>query len=296
MEKGFAKKFQQARNKPSGVRSRSALPATAVKKAPILEVIDLRLVRLKTTILNGVSWRVDRGQNWVIVGPNGCGKTSLLRTLTGYLSASSGEISLLGQRYGETDWRDLRTQIGLVTSALQPSIPLAEEALETVVSGKFAQLDLWAKPSAGDWKMARRWLKHVKLSHLAERAWIYLSQGERQRVLIARALMTKPRLLILDEPCAGLDPVAREQFLQFLESLARHPRSPALVLVTHHVEEIVPAFTHALLLRGGSVVDAGPRESALTGANLSKTFGERVKLSRTGTRLTLRVALSASSE
>jgi iron complex transport system ATP-binding protein len=160
-----------------------------------------------------------------------------------------------------------------------------------VVSGKFAQLDLWAKPSREDWALARRWLKHVKLSHLEERAWIYLSQGERQRVLIARALMTKPRLLILDEPCAGLDPVAREQFLQFLEELARHPRSPALVLVTHHVEEIVPAFTHALLLRAGEVVQAGPRETVLTNANLSHTFGEQVKLSRVGSRLNLRVRL-----
>jgi iron complex transport system ATP-binding protein len=291
MPKGFAKKFQQARNKNVERNTSQDESPHLSRKKPILEVIDLRLERLKTTILNGVSWRVDRGQNWVIVGPNGCGKTSLLRSLTGYLSASSGEINLLGQRYGETDWRDLRTQIGIVTSALQPSIPPAEKALETVVSGKFAQLDLWAKPSPEDWALARRWLNHVKLSHLEDRAWIYLSQGERQRVLIARALMTKPRLLILDEPCAGLDPVAREQFLQFLEALARHPRSPALVLVTHHVEEIVPAFTHALLLRAGEVVQAGPRERVLTNANLSHTFGEQVKLGRIGSRLNLRVRL-----
>ncbi len=291
MQKGFAINFQQARNKNTRLHTARGKPPLGKRGKPILEVINLRLERLKTVILNGVSWRVEPRQNWVIVGPNGCGKTSLLRSLTGYLSASSGEINLLGKRYGETDWRDLRVHIGLVTSALQPSIPPAENALETVVSGKFAQLDLWAKPSRSDWASARRWLRHVKLAHLEERNWIFLSQGERQRVLIARALMARPRLLILDEPCAGLDPVAREEFLQFLDALARDPRSPALVLVTHHVEEIVPAFTHALLLRSGAVVEAGERAKVLTSANLSRTFGEEVKLSRLGSRLNLRVRL-----
>ena len=159
-----------------------------------------------------------------------------------------------------------------------------------MVSGKFAQLDLWAIPSPADWANARRWLRHVNLGGLAERAWIYLSQGERQRVLIARALMTRPRLLILDEPCVGLDPIAREHFLQFLETLARHPRSPAFVLVTHHVEEIVPAFTHALLLREGRVVKAGLRGTTLTGKHLSVTFGQPVQLRERASRLTLRVS------
>lgn len=257
---------------------------------PILSVDGLSLRRGKTTILNDVSWQVNPGEHWAIIGPNGCGKTSLLRTLTGYLSATSGEISLLGRRYGETDWRDLRLHIGIVTSALQQSIPPAETALETVMSGKFAQLDLWAKTTAGEARAGSRLLAQVGLLHLAERAWLYLSQGERQRVLIARALMAKPRLMILDEPCAGLDPVARDDFLQFLDQVARLRSGPALVLVTHHVEEIGPAFTHVLLLRAGNVVDAGLREKILTNRRLSETFGHPVKLLRRGDRLTLRVA------
>jgi iron complex transport system ATP-binding protein len=209
--------------------------------------------------------------------------------LTGYLSATSGGISLLGQTYGETDWRDLRTHIGLVTSALQPAIPPAEPALDTVVSGKFAQLDLWAKVSRRDREQALGWLAHAGIAHLARREWLYLSQGERQRVLIARALMAEPRLLILDEPCSGLDPVARQDFLDFLESLARSKASPALVLVTHHVDEIVPAFTHALLLRAGRVVASGPRQEALTSRNLSTAFGQPIRLRRNGPTLGLSV-------
>jgi iron complex transport system ATP-binding protein len=207
----------------------------------------------------GVDWRVRKGEHWAILGPNGCGKTSLLKSITGYLSPTSGEIALLGRTYGEADWRDLRTWIGIVTSALQASIPPAETALETVVSGRYAQLDLWAHPTRRERAEGRRLLASSGCSALARREWAYLSQGERQRVLIARALMARPRLLILDEPCAGLDPVAREEFLGFLEATARRGAAPSLVLVTHHAEEIMPAFTHALLLRGGRVFASGPK-------------------------------------
>jgi iron complex transport system ATP-binding protein len=197
------------------------------------------------------------------------------------LSASAGEIELLGQRYGETDWRDLRLQIGVVTAAFHQSIPPAEPAIETVISGKFAQLDLWAPTQPGDHRAARRLLALAGASHLADREWIFLSQGERQRVLIARALMANPRLLILDEPCAGLDPVAREHFLGVIERLAQQRDRPALVLVTHHVEEITPAFTHALVLREGRVIANGPIATALTGPILSTAFGESVKIKKT---------------
>ena len=195
----------------------------------------------------------------MILGPNGSGKTSLLKSLTGYLSPTSGEIALLGKTYGESDWRDLRLQVGIVTSALQASIPATETALETVVSGRYAQLDLWAHPTRTDIAGARRLLLFIGAPHVARREWGHLSQGEKQRILIARALMAKPRLLILDEPCAGLDPVAREAFLGLLETLARRRKGPALVLVTHHAEEIMPAFTHALLLRDGRSFASGPK-------------------------------------
>jgi iron complex transport system ATP-binding protein len=258
----------------------------------ILEVSDLRVSRGSTAILRGVDWRVGAGEHWAILGANGSGKTSLLKALTGYLSPTAGDLALLGRRYGACDWRDLRLQIGVVTSAFAASIPPAETALDTVVSGKFAQLDLWHRVSHADRVAGRRLLDASDLGHLAAREWLYLSQGERQRVLIARALMAQPRLLILDEPCAGLDPVAREKFLRFIDELARsrRPRAPALVLVTHHVEEIMPAFTHALLLREGTVLAHGPRERVLTSANLSATFGAPLRLRRSRGRYALEAA------
>jgi iron complex transport system ATP-binding protein len=246
--------------------------------AVILEVSGLSVVRGATTILHDVSWRVESGEHWAVLGANGSGKTSLLKALTGYLSPSAGTLALLGQRYGETDWRELRLQVGLVTSALQASIPAAELAWETVVSGRYAQLDLWVRPTRSDIAAARRWLRFVGSAHLAKREWLFLSQGERQRVLIARALMARPRLLILDEPCAGLDPVAREEFLRFIEVLARRRRGPSLVLVTHHVEEIMPAFTHALVLRDGAVFAAGPKRTTVTTRALSGAFGARIRV------------------
>jgi iron complex transport system ATP-binding protein len=251
---------------------------------PILELSDLRVSRGRTEILRDVSWRVGAGEHWVMLGANGSGKTTLLKALTGYLSPTAGGIALLGRRYGACDWRDLRLEVGVVTSAFAASIPPAERALDTVVSGRFAQLDLWHRTTRADRAAARRWLRFVGLGALAEREWAYLSQGERQRVLIARALMARPRLLILDEPAAGLDPVAREKFLDFIDRLARRHsrRGPTLVLVTHHVEEITPAFTHALLLRAGRVVAAGPRRAVLTSANLSRTFGAPLRLRRRG--------------
>ena len=242
----------------------------------ILSVSRLCVARGKTDILRGVNWTVKKGEHWVILGPNGCGKTSLLKSITGYLSPTSGEIALLGNIYGETDWRELRLKLGIVTSALQASIPPAETALDTVVSGRYAQLDLWAATTRGDKVEGRRLLKFVGAPHLGAREWAYLSQGERQRVLIARALMARPRLLILDEPCAGLDPVAREEFLRFVEALAKKRGGPALVLVTHHAEEIMPSFTHALLLRGGKVFASGAKAQVITSRRMGGAFGARI--------------------
>ncbi|MDB6094541.1 MAG: transporter related [Verrucomicrobia bacterium] len=254
----------------------------------VLEVSGLRVLRGKTTILDHVAWRVKPGEHWVILGANGSGKTSLLKVLNGHLPPTAGDISVLGQRYGASDWRDLRLKIGVVMSAFAVAIPPAEIARDTVISGKFAQLDLWARVSPADRVAARGLLRLVGASRIEKREWVYLSQGERQRVLIARALMARPRLLILDEPCAGLDPVAREKFLAFINRLARRRGAPALVLVTHHVEEITPAFTHALLLCRGRVIGSGPRRKLLTSANLSATFGAPLRLTRKGSRYQLR--------
>lgn len=253
------------------------MPA-ARPRPPILQVQDLLIRRGNTIILDHVNWRVNSHENWVILGANGSGKTSLLRTITGYLAATDGEIELLGEEFGDSDWRELRLRIGVVTNSFGSLVPVCENALDTVVSGKFAQLDLWGRGDDADRRAARRLLKQVEVDYLADREWQYLSQGERQRVLIARALMSRPKLLILDEPCAGLDPVARRDFLSLINRLANSRNAPALVLVTHHVEEITPAFTHALLLRSGKVVAAGPRAKTLTSKNLTTVFGVPSKL------------------
>lgn len=257
--------------------------------ADILSVSGLRVVRGRTEILRGIDWLVRKGEHWVILGANGSGKTSLLRAITGYLSPTSGEIALLGETYGESDWRDLRLKVGIVTSALQASIPPAETALETVLSGRYGQLDLWARPTRAEKAEGRRLLRFVGGTPLAAREWAHLSQGERQRILIARALMARPRVLILDEPCAGLDPVAREEFLWFLESLAGRRAGPALVLVTHHAEEIMPAFTHALLLRDGKVFASGPKDAVVVSRTLGGAFGARIAVRSKGGRFTTKV-------
>ena len=253
----------------------------------ILDVHQLCVHRGPARILDGISWGVKKGEHWVILGANGSGKTSLLSALTGYLTPSAGEITLLGERYGESDWRELRRRVGIVSSAIRQKVPDWDSGELVVVGGKYAMLDYWGKVKAADRAAALSQLRRVGCAHLAGREWGVLSQGERQRVLIARALIAEPAVLILDEPCAGLDPVARERFLVFLEKLARRRHSPALIFVTHHVEEITPAFTHALLLRKGKVDGAGEIGSVLTSAALSRIFHAPLRLRRQGGRLAL---------
>src|SRR2546421_6027166 len=248
------------------------------KQNAVLEIRDLQVRRGKTMILNRVSWSVERGQHWVILGANGSGKTSLLSALTGYLTPSGGEIAVLGRRYGETDWRELRKQIGLVSSSVRQRMPGSEPALGTIVSGKHAMIDFWGRITRADRDRASRILKQIECEHLTERPWAVLSQGERQRVLIGRALMAKPPVLILDEPCAGLDPVAREHFLQFLDRLGRKRSAPTLVLVTHHVEEIMPVFNRALLLKSGHVLAGGKKKQVLRSGLLSAAFDSPLNL------------------
>ncbi len=256
---------------------------------PILSVTDLTVRRGDTHILRDVSWTVQRGEHWVILGANGSGKTSLLGALTGYLSPTDGEISVLGETFGASDWRELRKRVGIVSSSVRQMMADHEPALTSVISGKYAMIDYWGPTRAADRATARGILRQVEAEYLAERPWLVLSQGERQRVLIGRALMAKPRLLILDEPCAGLDPVAREHFLAFLERLGRRRGAPALVFVTHHVEEIVPVFTHALLLRGGQVVASGEKSATLTSRHLSETFDARVRMTESKGRYALKL-------
>jgi iron complex transport system ATP-binding protein len=256
---------------------------------PILEVCGVTVVRGKTTLLENVTWVVWPGEHWAILGANGSGKTSLLRVLNACLSPSSGEIRVFGQIYGQTDWRELRASIGIVSTSIANAMNDGEPALESVIGGKYAMIDFWGDASPEDVREAEEILRRVEASHLAKRSWQFLSQGERQRVLIGRAFMAKPRLLILDEPCAGLDPVAREHFLHFLDRLGQQPNAPSIVLVTHHVEELVPALSHALILRRGRTLAVGPRVKILTSRNLTEAFGANIRLRQRRSRYSLEV-------
>jgi iron complex transport system ATP-binding protein len=256
----------------------------------VIEVRGLRIER-EAVIVERIDWRVRRGENWVLLGANGSGKTSLLRALTGYLPPTAGEIRVLGETYGRSDWRDLRTRIGLVSSSVNQMMEDRETALRAVVSGKYAQVGYWGEVTASDRRTAVKIIRSVEAEALRDRPWAYLSQGERQRVLIGRALMAAPRILILDEPCAGLDPVAREHFLQFLARLGNIRRAPAIVLVTHHVEEIVPMFSHVLILKSGRVLASGERDEVLTSGNLSEAFDAEVRVRRNRGRYSIIVGL-----
>jgi iron complex transport system ATP-binding protein len=262
-----------------------------VKRAqPILEVSRLGIRRNRTVILENIFWKIESGEHWVILGANGSGKTSLLSALTGYLMPTEGEITLLGKRYGESDWRELRKRIGIVSSSIRQMMADEEPALETIVSGKYAMIDFWGRPKTSDRTQARRILSQIECSYLEDRPWGVLSQGERQRILIGRALMSKPRLLILDEPCAGLDPAAREHFLGFIERLGREANAPTLVFVTHHVEEIMPVFSHVLILKRGQLLAAGAKTTQLNTRTLSGAFNAPVRVRRLKDRYQLEVA------
>jgi iron complex transport system ATP-binding protein len=255
---------------------------------PVIEISALRVER-EAVILEAIDWRVGRGEHWAILGANGSGKTSLLRALTGYLPPTAGEIRVLGETYGRFDWRELRTRIGLVSSSVHQMMEDGETALKAVVSGRYAQIGYWGEMRDEDRRAADAILRRIEARDLRDRPWRFLSQGERQRVLIGRALMASPRLLILDEPCAGLDPVAREHFLQFIQRLAGARGAPTMILVTHHVEEIVPIFSHVLLLKAGRVLASGPRAQVLTSRTLSTAFAAPVRLSRARGRYSLAV-------
>ncbi len=255
----------------------------------ILRVTGLRVERADMVILDDVCWQVRHGEHWAVLGANGSGKTSLLSAITGYLTPTTGQINMLGEHYGESDWRELRKRVGLVSSSVRQMMADDEPAIETIISGRYAVIDLWGPVSEADRRRGRQLLRQVECEPLADRPWRVLSQGERQRILIGRALMAQPALLILDEPCAGLDPVAREHFLQFLQRL----RGATLVLVTHHVEEIMPVFTHVLVLKAGRVFAAGRKGAVMTTEGLRGAFGTPVKLREIDKRYTLAVKSNA---
>ena len=247
-----------------------------MKKTPALELRDVSYVANSKTILHSINWTVRQGEHWAILGPNGSGKTTLLKLACGYLWPNAGGVVL---RKGEelTFLPELRKSIGWVTAALASEIPAQENALNTVVSGKFAQIGylggIWGQANKADFAAARRYLKELDCGDLRGQEFGTLSQGEQQKVLIARARMTKPYLIILDEPCAGMDPGAREKFLGSLRKVGGRKQIPALIYVTHHIEEILPLFRHTLVLRDGKVLYAGQTGRVLRHDVLEDLYG-----------------------
>lgn len=244
--------------------------------APIMEIRDVSYSAGSTAILDHVSWQVEPGQHWAVLGPNGAGKTTLLRVACGYLWPNAGG-HVLRQGRPLVDLRQLRCHIGWISSSIHAEVPKTEMVLDTVVSGRFARLGLkrfaGQRPAGADYRQARQYLEQLGCPELANKQFGVLSQGEQQKVLIARARMARPLLLILDEPCAGMDPGARERFLSTLAEMLRAPNAPSLILVTHHIQEIIPGISHTLLLHRGRVVRCGPTGAVLDAATISETYG-----------------------
>jgi iron complex transport system ATP-binding protein len=246
----------------------------------VLRMRDVGVYRGPTTLLTHIDWAVELDERWVVLGPNGAGKTTLLRLAAAALHPSTGVVDVLGERLGRVDVFELRTRIGLCSAALGARVPGDEAVSDVVLSAGYAVLGRWRERYENvDTARAAELLSALGVGHLADRAFGTLSEGERKRALIARALMTDPELLLLDEPAAGLDLGGREDLLARLWRLAEDADAPASVLVTHHVEEIPAGFTHALLLADGAVVAQGLLDDVVTEANLSKTFGQDLRLS-----------------
>jgi iron complex transport system ATP-binding protein len=261
----------------------------------VADVLDLRgvtLVRGTSTLLDAVDWAVADGERWVVLGPNGAGKTTLLQVAATHMHPTRGEAWVLGERLGAVDVFELRPRIGLASAALADKLPAGERVVDVVRTASYAVLGRWRERyDTVDDHRALALLAQLGADQLADRTFGTLSEGERKRVQIARALMADPELLLLDEPAAGLDLGAREDLVRRLSTIALDPYAPAMVLVTHHVEEIPPGFTHVLMLREGRVVTAGPIERALNAATLSETFGLPLTLDARGGRHAARLVV-----
>ncbi|ARK30624.1 ABC transporter ATP-binding protein [Halalkalibacter krulwichiae] len=244
------------------------------RQSEVVALKDVVWKREGRMILNQINWQVIKGQHWVILGLNGSGKTSILNLLIGYQWCSKGEVHVLGQKFGQTNIPELRKSIGWVSSSVDERYTArgSDSALDVVISGKYASIGLFEQVTDEDCTRARHLLKELRIEHLANHSFLKLSQGEKRRVVIARALMAQPKLLILDEPCNGLDLYSREQLLETIERLSMVEGGPTLLYVTHHIEEVIPTISHVLLVNDGEVVAQGEKHKTLTKENLEKTF------------------------
>ncbi|WP_405800304.1 ABC transporter ATP-binding protein [Streptomyces sp. NBC_01506] len=240
----------------------------------VLELVDVSVVRDGRALVDDVSWSVKEGERWVILGPNGAGKTTLLNLASSYLFPSKGKVKILGDKLGKVDVFELRPRIGIAGVAMAEKLPKRQTVLQTVLTAAYGMTATWHENyDEVDERRARAFLDRLGMTEYLDRRFGTLSEGERKRTLIARAMMTDPELLLLDEPAAGLDLGGREDLVRRLGRLARDPYAPSMIMVTHHVEEIAPGFTHVLMIRQGKVLAAGPMETELTSRNLSLCFG-----------------------
>ncbi|MCB1299405.1 MAG: ABC transporter ATP-binding protein [Microthrixaceae bacterium] len=263
----------------------------------VLNFSDVVVRRNGRNIVDHLNWAVTDEQRWVILGPNGAGKTTVLKLAATHEHPSSGTVSVLEEQLGRTDVFELRPRIGFASSAMARQIPGDETVLNTVLTAAYAVLGRWNEEYERiDERRAMRVLAQWRLEHLADRTFGTLSDGEQKRVQIARAVMTDPEILLLDEPTASLDLGAREELLALLGGFAQAPNTPAMIMVTHHVEEIPIGFTHVMLLRDGAVVAAGPLAETLTSAALSETFAQPIVLSYDGGRYAARASHDAHAE
>ncbi|WEK59987.1 MAG: ABC transporter ATP-binding protein [Candidatus Microbacterium colombiense] len=256
-----------------------------------LEFTDVVVRREGRNIIDHVTWEVSDDQRWVVLGPNGAGKTTLLQLADTLLHPTSGTVTVLGETLGRTDVFEVRPRIGFASSAMAKRVPRDETVLNTVLTAAYSVLGRWNEAYEEiDERRALRVLADWRLDHLADRTFGTLSDGEQKRVQIARAVMTDPELLLLDEPTASLDLGSREELLALLSGYASSPSTPAMLMVTHHVEEIPVGFTHVMLLREGRVVAAGPIEETLTSEALTDAFGMPIVLSSENGRYAARAA------
>jgi iron complex transport system ATP-binding protein len=258
------------------------------------EVLRLRGVGVRherSMLLRDVDWTVSSGESWAVIGPNGAGKTTLLQVASALLFPTEGTVEILGESLGETDLADLRTRIGFASTAVADRVPPGEKVIDLVLTASYGILGRNAEDyDSFDVTRAVELLDALGCAHLIRRRFISLSEGERKRVQIARSLMADPELLLLDEPAAGLDLGGREELLRRIGALARDPRAPLVVLVTHHVEEVPEGTTHAMLLRKGTVLAAGPVQDVFTERNLSRCFGLPLLVERRSARWMARSA------
>lgn len=255
----------------------------------IVKMDYVSCIRENNRVLNNINWSIRPGEHWAIVGLNGSGKTTLLNIINGYIFPSKGEVSVLGKQFGKFDLRELRKSIGWVSSSLQEKLYVNETAEKIVLTGKHATIVLYEKPNDEDFQKACFLLEQMGCAHLANIRYTALSQGEKQKVLIARGLMNSPKLLILDEPCTGLDIFAREQMLKTIAQLSAIDSAPTILYVTHRIEEILPVFTHSLLLRRGEVYFSGRTSDALTESVLSGFFETLVNVQKIDQRVSMRI-------